>query len=63
MCALNGVFLVVGSVTLVSVFGLNAPHLFVDSFFFAMVSLLVTIVLGVAYDIQQQEQGRVYAVA
>ena len=62
MCALNGVFLVLGFVTLVYGFGLNAPQLFVDSFFVAVVSLLVTIVLGVAYDIQQREHGGGYAV-
>jgi hypothetical protein len=50
-------------VFMVYVFGLNAPDLFVDSFFFATVSLLVTIVLGVAYDIQRQAQGNQYAVA
>jgi hypothetical protein len=63
LCALNGVFLVLGSVLLVSVFGLNAPELFVDSFFFATVSLLVTMGLGVAYDLQQRARGGGYAVA
>jgi hypothetical protein len=57
VCALNGVFLVIGSVILVYVVGLNNPDLFVGSFFFAVLSLLLTILAGVAYDIQHREQG------
>jgi hypothetical protein len=52
VCVINGVFLVVGSVILVYAFGLNNPDLFVNSFFFAIVSLLLSIFTGVAYDIQ-----------
>ncbi|HEX2729422.1 MAG TPA: hypothetical protein VHM16_06670 [Rubrobacteraceae bacterium] len=59
VCVINGVFLVVGSVILVYLFGLNNPNLFVGSFFFAVVSLLVTVFSGIAYDIQQGERGAV----
>ena len=54
---INGVFLVVGSVILVYVFALNAPDLFVNSFFLAIVSLLLSIVTGVAYDLQNRDRG------
>jgi hypothetical protein len=52
VCVTNGVFLVVGSVILVYVFDLNNPDLFSDSFFFAVLSLPLAILTGVAYDIQ-----------
>jgi len=52
----NGMLLVAGSIILVYVFDLNAPGLFVGSFLFAVVSLLLTAVSGVAYDIQQHHQ-------
>jgi len=57
VCAINGVFLVVGSVILVYFFGVNSPDLFVNSFFFAVLSLLLTILTGVAYDIHNSERG------
>ena len=53
---LNGVFLVVGSVLLTVFFGLNAPDLFVWSFFFAVISILLCIVSGIAHDIQKSPQ-------
>ncbi len=52
---INGVLLVVGSVILVYVFGLNNPDLFVNSFLFAIVSLLLCVLTGMAYDIQNRE--------
>jgi hypothetical protein len=55
-CVINGVFLVIGSVILVYIFGLNTPDLFVNSFFFAILSLLLSIFTGVAYDIQNRKQ-------
>jgi len=42
-CVVNGIFLVIGSVILVYFFGMNNPDLFVTSFFFAILSLLLTI--------------------
>ncbi|HUS70066.1 MAG TPA: hypothetical protein VM075_04725 [Anaerolineae bacterium] len=57
VCAINGVFLVVGSVILVYVFDLNNPDLFTNSFFFAVLSLPLTILTGVAYDLQAGERG------
>lgn len=56
VCAANGMFLVIGSVILVYLFDLNNPDLFVYSFFFAVLSLVLTILTGVAYDIQKSEQ-------
>ena len=52
VCLINGVFLVVGSVILVYFFGLNNPDLFVESFLFGVLILLVTVVTGIAYDIE-----------
>lgn len=53
---INGVFLVIGSVILVCFFDLNNPDLFTNSFFFAVVSLLLTIFTGIAYDIQRDQE-------
>lgn len=47
---LNGIFLVIGSVLLVYFAGLNNPDLFVNSFFLAVLSLLLMILTGRAYD-------------
>lgn len=47
---INGVFLVIGSVILVYFFNLNNPDLFVNGFFFAIISLLLTIFTGMAHD-------------
>lgn len=60
VCLINGLFLVIGSVILVYFFDLNNPDLFVNSFFFAVVSLLLTIFTGVAYDIEKVEQGTLH---
>lgn len=51
---INGVFLVLGSVVLVYVFGLNNPALFVNSFLFAILALILSIFTGIAYDIQHR---------
>ena len=53
ICVANGVFLVLGSVILVYLFDFHNPGLFTNSFFFAVISLLVTIPLGVAYDVER----------
>ena len=52
VCVINGVFLVIGSLILVYLFAFNNPDLFVNSFFFAVSSLLLSIITGIAYDIQ-----------
>jgi hypothetical protein len=53
ICLVNGVFLVVGSIILVYFFELNNPDLFVYSFLFAIVSVLLSIFTGAAYDVQK----------
>ena len=53
ICLVNSVFLVVGSIILVYFFDLNNPDLFVNSFFFAIVFLLLSIFTGAAYDVQK----------
>ena len=58
VCTVNGVFLVIGSVVLVYLFGLNNPNLFISSFFFAVVSLILTIITGIGYDLQVDERCR-----
>ena len=57
IAVVNGVFLVIGSVILVYLWDLNNPDLFVNSFFFSIVSLLLTVFAGRAYDIQKREQS------
>jgi hypothetical protein len=57
VCVVNGVFLVVGSVILVYLFGLNNPDLFVNNFFLTVLFLLLTVLTGVAYDIRNSERG------
>jgi hypothetical protein len=53
---INGLFLVIGSLILVYFFDLNNPDLFLNGFFFSIISLLLTIFSGRAYDIQMSEQ-------
>jgi len=55
ICVINGVFLVIGSVILVCVFGLNNPDLFVNNFFLTVLFLLLTNLTGVAYAIQNSD--------
>jgi hypothetical protein len=59
LAVVNGVFLVIGSLILVYFFGLDNPELFVQSFFFSILSLSLTVFIGRAYDIQRGEQGLV----
>lgn len=54
---INGVFLFVGAIILVYAFGWGNDDLYLNSFFFAVVSLSLTIITGVAYDLQPSEQG------
>lgn len=56
IAVINGVFLMVGSVILVYFFDLNNPDLFTNSFFFAVVSLLLMIFTERAYDIQRHQE-------
>ena len=53
LTVLNGVFLVIGSLILVYVFDLNNPELFVGSFFVSVLSLLLTLFVGRAHDVQR----------
>ena len=57
IAVVNGVFLFIGSVILVYFFDLNNPDLFTNSFFFAVVSLLLVIFTGRAYDIRRQTKS------
>ena len=50
IAVINGVFLVIGSLILVYFFDVNKPELFVNSFFFSIISLFLTIATGRAYD-------------
>jgi len=54
----NGIFLVVGSVILVVFFGLDAPQLFVDSFLVSIPLVLLTILTGVAYDLENKARAQ-----
>ena len=55
IAVINGVFLVIGSVILVYFFDMNNPDVFTNSFFFAVVSLLLLILTGRAYDVHRNE--------
>jgi hypothetical protein len=48
ICLVDSLFLVVGSIILVVFFDLNNPDLFVTSFLFAILSLLLSIITGAA---------------
>ena len=50
MATLNGVFLFVGSIFLVYVFGVNDPDLFLNSFYLAALSVPLATLLAVAHD-------------
>jgi len=53
----NGVFLVVGSVILVYAIDLNTPGLFLGSFYFAVLTLLLIVFAGASYDAQKRDLG------
>jgi hypothetical protein len=52
VCAIVGLFLVIGHVVLVGFFGMTNSTVFVYSFFFIVLSFPLAIFTGVAYDIQ-----------
>lgn len=56
IAAVSGTFLVVGSVILVYFFGLNNADLFLNTFYLTVLSLLLTVLLAPAYDIQSRER-------
>ena len=58
LCAVSGVLLVLGSVILVYFFDVNNPDFFTNNFYFTVLALIITILTGVAYDIQVKEEGR-----
>ncbi|HTP09837.1 MAG TPA: hypothetical protein VMP08_16385 [Anaerolineae bacterium] len=52
LCAIDGVFLVIGSVILVFIFSVNAPNLFVACFLLAVGTVPLAILTGIAYDVE-----------
>jgi len=55
---INGVFLFVGAIILVYVFGWGNEDLYLNSFLFAVVSLPLTIITGIGYDLQSSTPER-----
>ena len=55
--AINGVFLVIGSVVLVYFFDLDNADLFTNSFFFSIPSVALTIWAGRGYDLQKMARN------
>ncbi len=53
LCVIDGVFLVIGSVILVFIFNMNQPNLFVACFLLALGAVPLTILSGIAYDIEK----------
>lgn len=56
VASINGVFLVIGSVILVYAFDLNTPDLFVQSFFFSVLSVSLTVFVAQGYDLRKAGQ-------
>lgn len=56
VATLSGSFLVVGSLILVFFFGLNNAALFLNTFYFTVLSLLLTVLLAPLYDNQESQQ-------
>lgn len=54
---INGVFLMIGAIILIYFFDVGSEEVFLNSFYFAVVSLLLTIVTGRAYDLQASERS------
>lgn len=50
VAAIAGIFLVIGSLILVFIFGVDNDELFLNSFYITVLSLLLTVLLGPAYD-------------
>jgi hypothetical protein len=53
---LNGLFLFVGSLVIINFVRLNNSDIYLNSFYFVVLSLLAMLVTGVAYDIEKSEQ-------
>ncbi|MGB7296919.1 MAG: hypothetical protein WBC70_15145 [Candidatus Aminicenantales bacterium] len=56
VCAVNGIFLVIGHVIPVFFLGVRNAALFTGSFFVAVVTLLLSILTGIAYDIERKNR-------
>ena len=55
---INGVFLFIGAIILVYAFSWGNEDLYLNSFLFAVVSLLLTIITGIGYDLQSSTPER-----
>ena len=60
VATLSGLFLFVGAVVLVYSVEMNDPDLFLNAFYFTVVSLIVAVLAGAAHD--SERQGRIGAV-
>lgn len=56
LALVNGLFLFVGAVLLVYSISLNNSDLFLNSFYFAVVSVALSIIAAVAHDVQPREE-------
>ena len=54
VCTASGTVLVIGSLVLVYFFGVNSPDFFVMNFFFTVLTLTLTIVMSIAYDLEDR---------
>ena len=59
VCVINGVFLTIGHVIGVVFFGMTNAAVFLNSFFLAVALLFISILLGIAYDIQRIRENRI----
>lgn len=59
VCVINGVFLTIGHVIGVVFFEMTNAAVFLNSFLLAVALLFISILLGIAYDIQRIRENRV----
>jgi len=57
VCVIASLLLVIGSIILVYFFDVNNANFFRDLFFFVIGSLLLTVIAGFAYDVQNKENS------
>jgi len=56
ICAMNGLFLIIGHMILVFLFDVSNASLFLYSFYFAVVSMVACILTGIPYDINRNSE-------
>lgn len=58
VCIVNGVFLVIGHVILVVLFDYTNAGVFMNSFFLAVILLVLSLITGIAHDLDEEQRER-----